>query len=84
MTTIENCSHQNTVTQAGVSETQNRRGKRIGFQLTARVHCADCGVVFHFPGLPVCGDVAKVPSANNDATVLVVPMQPGAAPVKHN
>lgn len=78
------CTHQNTETKAGTSAVQNKAGQIVGFQLEASVHCLDCGVPFHFPGLPVCQKVAAVVSANNGATVLVVPMQQGSAPVINN
>ena len=79
------CPHKNFTTNAGVSLVVDSKKKQTtGFQLTAKVRCDDCGQPFHFPGLPICGKVALVPSAIDDGTTLVVPMQVGDAKVSLN
>jgi hypothetical protein len=78
------CPHKNSLTEASTQHVLDNKQAVIGYQLIAKVSCVDCGVPFHFPNLPVCGEVAKTVSAKNNGTTLVVPMNVGVADYSKN
>lgn len=77
------CLHPSFTTHADVHAVATPTGHIIGYQLSARVNCAICGVPFHFPNMP---DVAALPPHNDVVTKpmtllcgmeLKMPIKPG-------
>jgi hypothetical protein len=50
------------------------------FCIEVKVHCEQCGLPFHFPGLPH-GILLNHPSVNPDKTEFRCPIIPGAAEI---